>query len=240
MAKNFEIALVDRCVEITIDISRLVKNDEIYFNATELAKLFGKKPKDYLRLPSTQEYAEALADDLKVRKSHLKKIKKGKYGGTWLHHELALDFAMWLSPQFKVKLLRLTKQMLKDAAKWRIERLTAKTGYHKLTEAIEKAHNPAKFYHYANESDMLNRIVFGMTSKQCRERYGCIPRDMASAWQLDILTKMQQMNMCMIDMDTPYEERKEKLQQLFDACKAKDFMELTENDTEVIPIETAQ
>lgn len=84
---------------------RLSDRQEVMINATEMAKPFGKRPVDYLRLPSTSELIEAI-----VRKSHICQDQlvmtvKGspEYGGgTWMHEDLAIDFAQWLSVEFRL------------------------------------------------------------------------------------------------------------------------------------------
>ena len=81
------------------------KGDSVMVNATEMAKPFGKRPIDYLRLPSTNELLSAI-----VRKSHISEnqlviSKQGSAengGGTWMHEDVALDFAQWLSVDFRL------------------------------------------------------------------------------------------------------------------------------------------
>ena len=90
--------------------------DGILINATEMAKPFGKRPVDYLRLPSTNELIEAI-----VRKSH--NSKEDLYftqagspengGGTWMQEDLALDFAQWLSVDFRLWCNDRVKELLK-------------------------------------------------------------------------------------------------------------------------------
>lgn len=85
------------------DITFLSGNGDVMINATEMAKAFNKRPIDYLRLPSTNELIRA-----KVRKSHLdenqlvKTIQGGTNPGTWMHEDIALDFAQWLSVDFRL------------------------------------------------------------------------------------------------------------------------------------------
>ena len=212
--KNFEIAVVSKGVEITIDISKLIKGDVIYFNATELAKHFGKLPADYLRLDATKEYIEAFSN-YGISRNKIYYVKRGRYGGTWMHHELALNFAMWLSPTFKVKLLKFTQDKLKEAALWRANRSEAKTGFLPMTDAIQKAHDPVRFYHYSTEADLINRIVFGMSAKKFKEVNGCDPRDGASAGQLDMIKLLQISNTGLIEAGFAYDERKEMLTRIY-------------------------
>ena len=218
MAKKFELVDVGPA-NLTIDISELLKADNLWFNATEMAKCFGKRVQHYLDLDSTQEFISELIKDSKSRSGRplkLVKTRRGRYGGTWLHHELALDFAMWLSPAFKVKLLRFVKQKLKDAALWRTARSEAKTGFLPMTDAIQRAHDPVQFYHYSNEADLINRIIFGKTAKQIREQYdGASPRDIASEAELHEINRLQIINTGLIEIGMPFEERKAHLEQCF-------------------------
>lgn len=75
---------------------------ELLVNATEMAKPFGKQPKDFLKNKSTQEYITVLADRRKILSQNIVRVIHGDNGGTWLHQKLALRFAQWLSPDFAV------------------------------------------------------------------------------------------------------------------------------------------
>lgn len=81
------------------------QGQNVMVNATQMAKAFGKRPIDFLRLPSTKEFINELTD---VRKSHfddLVRTNKGgdvKLQGTWMHEDVALEFARWLSPKFAI------------------------------------------------------------------------------------------------------------------------------------------
>ena len=85
-------------------------NDCGYLNATQIAKQFDKRINNYLRSEQTQQYIEALYQNLKTRNSAMDKnqlviIQKGgnvHFSGTWLHPKLAVDFARWLDPKFAV------------------------------------------------------------------------------------------------------------------------------------------
>lgn len=78
-------------------------NSDGWINATDVAKRFGKKPAEWLRLPDTAKYMDALARHLNVGESHLfVQSSKGRSGGTWLHPKLAVSFARWLDTDFAV------------------------------------------------------------------------------------------------------------------------------------------
>lgn len=101
-------------------------NSDGWINATDIAKRYGKKPGEWIRLPDTTKYMDALARHLNVGESHLlTSAIKGRSGGTWLHPKLAVFFARWLDVDFAVwcdlhidALLRgeLTEKQIFDAA----------------------------------------------------------------------------------------------------------------------------
>lgn len=75
----------------------------IYVNATEMAKPFGKQPAGYYRNESTKEFLAALSSSMQISIDGLIETKEGgNGGGTWMHEDVALDFAQWLSPVFRV------------------------------------------------------------------------------------------------------------------------------------------
>ena len=215
--KKFEIVIIEG-VSFTVDESVLKSDEKMYLNATDMAKAFGKKPSDYLRQSSTKEYIAELKKILQVEDSRLELVRVvhgGKNHGTWMHHELALDFAMWLSPRFKAKFLRYIRQRMDEAIAWRTKRLEVRTGFAPLTEAIKKSHDDPQFYHYKNEVDLINKIVFGMIAKKYREIYGCNPRDDANEFQLKMVKLLQISNTGLIEAGFDYEQRKEMLERIF-------------------------
>ena len=89
-------------------------NGDVMINATEMAKAFGKTPKDYLRTQSAQELINALSVRLKCLTADLVKVVQGgDIQGTWLHEDVALDFAQWLSVDFKLWCNARIKELLK-------------------------------------------------------------------------------------------------------------------------------
>lgn len=223
-------------IDITVDISLLIKTEELFFNATEMAKPYDKTPKNFLRLEATEEYINALITlsgcnknfkgDLKsplsflnAEKSHINniddlvRVKKGKYGGTWLRKDLAIAFARWLNPFFGVMLDKWTIFKLKEEQSRKRSRLEAKTGYLPMTNAILRNHSPAKPYHFSNEADLINRIVLGMPAKKFREEYGVDNvREGCTAAQLQEIVRLQTINTGLVEIGMDYQERKEHLE----------------------------
>ncbi|MDL1971255.1 MAG: KilA-N domain-containing protein [Candidatus Desulfofervidaceae bacterium] len=223
MATKYEIVEIDN-KEITVDVSLLRKTREMYFNATNMAKPFGKKVNDFLRLESTKEYIEVIINEGKIKGENsrlltyesLVRIKKGRNGGTYLHNELAFEFAGWLSPIFRRNLHKWAQERIEQERDWKKKRLEAKTGYLPMTEAIMKVHSDPKFYHYSNEADMINHIVLGCTAKQYKERNNVDSvRECVSAAELAHIERLQQTNTGLIECGMPYEERKELLTKLY-------------------------
>ena len=223
MATKYEVVEIDK-KEITVDVSLLRKTEEMFFNATQIAKPFGKKVVEFLRINPTKEYIQIVLKDLNSKgdPNHLLtyedlvRIKKGRYGGTYLHNELAFEFAGWLSPIFRRNLHKWAQERLEKERNWKRKRLEAKTGYLPMTEAIMKAHSDPKFYHYSNEADLINRIVLGCTAKQYKERNNVDNvRECVSAAELAHIERLQQTNTGLIECGMPYEERKELLVTLY-------------------------
>ena len=108
------------------------------------------------------------------------KAKAGRYGGTYAHKDLAFEFGMWISPEFKIYLIK-EFQRLKDeeqqrlSSPWNVNRTLAKVNYRIHTDAIQSVIVPASVSKhqlsmiYANEADLLNVAVFGQTAKEWRD-----------------------------------------------------------------------
>jgi len=213
--------------EITVDVSMLLKEDSMFFNATEMAKSFGKEPHDFLRGEVGKEYLNAFLDVSNEENSNTEisritmedivKTKRGnKYGGTWLHNDIVLQFARWLSAHFAVRLDKWIIKRLKEEEERRRDRLAAKTGYLELSEAVMNDHDPAKGYHYSNEANMINRIVLGMDAKKFKEAHGVENlRDSLDAFQIKSIEKLQKMNTSLIDLEVEYQDRKDKLSKFY-------------------------
>lgn len=152
--------------------------------------------------------------------------KAGRYGGTYAHKDIAFEFAMWISPEFKVYLIR-EFQRLKEQEQaqigWSAKRELSKINYHIHTDAIKnnlipKEITPAQAsIIYANEADVLNVAMFGMTAKQWREANPELKgniRDYATVNELICLSNMENLNAVFIDNGMSQGERLKKLNQI--------------------------
>ena len=129
--------------------------------------------------------------------------KAGRYGGTYAHKDIAFEFAMWISPEFKVYIVKEFQRLKEEEQKqlgWSAKRELSKINYRIHTDAIKHNLIPAEITKaqssiiYANEADVLNVAMFGMTAKQWRdanpELKGNI-RDYASINELICLSNME-------------------------------------------------
>jgi len=219
MATKYEIVEIDKN-EVMVDVSLLRKTEQMFFNATKMAKPFGKKVVEFLRIKPTQEYIQIVLEDINSKgdQGHhwkyedLVKITKGRYGGTYLHNELAFEFAGWLSPIFRRNLHKWAQERIEKERSWKTKRLEAKTGFLPMTAAVMKNHDPVKFYHYSTEADLINRIVLGMSAKQYKKEHNVDNvRDAVCAAELSEINRLQIINTGLIEIGMPYAERKEHL-----------------------------
>jgi len=155
-------------------------------------------------------------------------VKKGKYGGTYAHKDIAFEFCSAISPVFKIYLIR-EFQRLKDEENerlklnWNFQRTLAKVNYKIHTDAIKEnlfppeIDNSQSTFIYASEADVLNIALFGKTAKQWREEnpdaVGNI-RDLSTIEQLVVLSNMESINAMLIHQGIHQFERLIQLNQL--------------------------
>lgn len=152
--------------------------------------------------------------------------KAGRYGGTYAHKDIAFEFAMWISPEFKIYLVLEFQRLKEEEQKqlgWTAKRELAKINYHIHTDAIRHNLIPEKLTHaqtsviYAKEADVLNVALFGMTAKQWREANSELKgnmRDYANINQLICLANMENINAVFIQEKMPQKDRLVKLNQI--------------------------
>ena len=154
--------------------------------------------------------------------------KQGRYANTFAHKNIAFEFASWISPAFKLYVIE-DYQRLKDSENnklslaWNLNREIAKLNYRIHTDAIKENLIPAeltaaqKSFVYADEADMLNVALFGMTAKEWKDKNKTAKgniRDNATINQLLVLANMENYNAIMIKQDIPQSERIVKLREL--------------------------
>ena len=154
--------------------------------------------------------------------------KAGRYGGTYAHSDIAFEFASWISPEFKLYIIKDYKRLKAEensrlSLNWNLNRELSKLNYRIHTDAIKANLIPAELtpmqisYTYASEADMLNVVLFGKTAKQWRDanpdRTGNI-RDHATIYQLLVLTNMESYNAILIQQGKSQAERMKLLHEL--------------------------
>lgn len=153
-------------------------------------------------------------------------VKKGRYGGTYAHKDIAFEFGSAISVPFKLYLIEEFQRLKEEEQKalgWTAKRELAKINYHIHTDAIKENLVPQEIdaYHrsliYANEADVLNVALFGITAKEWRDAHpdekGNI-RDYATINQLICLSNMENLNAVFINEGMPQQERLHKLNQI--------------------------
>ncbi|MBQ7411260.1 MAG: KilA-N domain-containing protein [Clostridia bacterium] len=153
--------------------------------------------------------------------------RSGNGGGTFAHKDIAFEFASWLSPEFKLYVITDYQRLKNDesnrlSTEWNIKRLVAKTNYKLHTDAIkqnlipENVSSKHQSITYANEADMLNVALFGMTAKEWKDKNpnakGNI-RDNATISQLIVLANIENLNATFIKAGLSQQERLIRLNQ---------------------------
>ncbi len=152
--------------------------------------------------------------------------KAGRYGGTYAHKDIAFEFASWVSPQFKLYLLKEFQRLKEEEQKqlgWSAKRELAKINYHIHTDAIKEHLIPPEITTlqasiiYASEADVLNMALFGKTAKQWREENPELKgnmRDYAHINELICLSNLENINAMLINENIPQSDRLIKLNQI--------------------------
>lgn len=154
------------------------------------------------------------------------KATAGRYGGTYAHKDIAFEFGMWISAEFKIYLIKEFQRLKEEEHRqlgWDIRRNLAKINYRIHTDAIKENLIPAELTRqqavtvYASEADVLNMALFGQTAKMWRDANpgskGNI-RDHANVSQLVCLSNLENLNALFINEGMPQGERLLKLNRI--------------------------
>lgn len=193
------------------------RTDNSFFCATDLLNIYNSsnegiaKPKvlsEYFRIKSTDDLCDEIKKDLNTGKNtylnnDIYTTIKGSQGGTYMHPYLFVDFAMWLSPSFKLQ-----------AIKWIYDRLIQTRhlvgdGYRDLTNAMKENLDIVDYHDYQNEANMINSFIFDGESNK---------RNLADEKQLELLDRLQKADIKLI---------KQGVRSIYDRRnKLKEFLEL--------------
>ena len=153
--------------------------------------------------------------------------KAGRYGGTFAHVDIAMEFASWISTEFKLYIIKDYQRLKSDensriSLEWNVRRILAKVNYRVQTDAIKDNLIPSeltakqKSFVYADEADVLNVALFGVTAAEWRKtnRGKDNMRDEATIEQLLVLANLENVNALYISKGMPQSERIEELNHL--------------------------
>ena len=154
--------------------------------------------------------------------------RSGRYGGTYAHYDIAFEFASWISPEFKLYIIKDYQRLKREEAErkaigWDEKRALSKLNYHIHTDAVQEylitdqLTSEEKTYTFANEADLLNVALFGKRAKEWRNDHpekakkGENIRDYASAEELIILINLENYNAEWISQGLSQQERLKRL-----------------------------
>lgn len=171
--------------------------------------------------------------------------KRGKYnGGTFAHPDIALEFASWIDPAFKLYLIKEFERLkynetYQNEVEWSVRRMLSKTNYKIHTDSIKQNIVPTlsekqKQFVYADEADVINVALFGLTAKEWKENNPNLKgniRDYTDILHLVVLSNLEVLNANMIENNISQSERLEKLN-----SSAKKELEILINDRNIIGI----
>ncbi len=170
--------------------------------------------------------------------------KAGRYGGTYAHKDIAFEFAMWISPEFKIYIVKEFQRLKTEEQRllgWSARRELSKINYRIHTDAIKQNLIPSEVTPtqasmiYANEADVLNVAMFGITAKQWRDAHPDMKgniRDYASINELICLSNMENLNAVFIGQGMTQSERLVKLNQI--AIHQMSVLESGDNDRKLL------
>ena len=188
------------------------------FNYGEFATIIAKAGLNSFKI-GVQEFAERTNAMSLVAKA-------GRYGGTYAHKDIAFEFAMWISAEFKiyiVKEFQRLKAKEQELIGWSAKRELAKINYRIHTDAIQQKLIPEEVSRaqmniiYASEADVLNVALFGMTHQQWQRKNPDLngnQRDYATINQLICISNMENINAVMINDGIPQSQRLKKLNEI--------------------------
>ena len=172
--------------------------------------------------------------------------KSGKNGGTYAHPDIAFEFASWISPEFNLYLITEFERLKQNESyqnkiDWSVRRELTKTNYKIHTDSIKENIIPnltekQKLYVYANEADILNVALFGMTAKEWKDKNPDLKgnmRDYANILQLVILSNLENINAELINQGVSQRQRLERLNEI-----AKKQFEILQDNSGIKKIES--
>ena len=208
------------------------------FNSAEFSRIKIEAPKKSFTMTPSQWCTRVNAKGITY--------SKGKYSiGTFAHSDIALVFASWIDNLFKLYLIKEFKRLkykesYQEKIEWSVRRSLSKTNYRIHTDSIKENIVPLltdkqKQFVYANEADVINVALFGMTAKEWREKNPNLDgniRDYTDILHLIVLSNLEVLNASMIENNISQSQRIEKLNET-----ARKELEILSNDKNVLGIQ---
>lgn len=200
-----------------------------WFNATAVAERFGKSPVEWLRLPSTKEYVEALERRYgKIPYVKSSRARADRGGGTWLHPKLAIRFAQWLDIDFAVWCDEQIEGLLKGTHQhydWKKLRHEAIASYKVMGQILQMTRQrlgkTCAPHHFSNEARLINWALTG--------EFGKLDREGLSPGDLDLLAKLENLDSVLLGCNATYEDRKTELERFASEQRANHAPLLSHN-----------
>ncbi len=195
-----------KALTLTFNNSPIHISHDAWFNATDMAKVFNKRPTDWLKQKETKGYIALLCKRYKVTENHFIKTQKGKgRAGTWLHRKLAIRFAQWLSAEFAIwcdevieEIISGERQQARNDTK-ASNRLMNKV----LHLTLQSEGKEARHYHYSNNVMLCYEAMTGERLK--------VDRDSLPARESKLLAEVELDNTAMTLQGMDYHQRKAAL-----------------------------
>ena len=255
--KNTEVTVIQVANEDFICITDMIKAKDGHFFVTDWLR--NRNTLEYIGIWETMHnpnfnYGEFAAIKSKSGLNNFKmsvkeltektniiclQAKAGRYGGTYAHKDIAFEFAMWISPEFKIYLIAEFQRLKQEEQKligWSAKRELTKINYHIHTDAIKEFLVPKELSRadiskiYANEADVLNMALFGIAALQWRTNNPSLEgniRDYANINQLICLSNLENLNAVFIQDEISQPARLQKLNQI--AIKQMTLLENIDN-----------
>lgn len=177
------------------------------------------KPSNWLRLDKTNALIAEYSGSSEMSIA-ISVVKGGQKQGTYVCEELVYAYASWISVKFHKLVLDTFKAAIHEEYQRKAIRENAREGYKDLSKALkEYKGEKIKWYHYANEADMINLIVLGCTAKDFRKTRNLkdneLLRDHLNKFQIETIEQLQRMDEQLINLDFNLKQRKECLEKRF-------------------------
>lgn len=205
----------------------IAMNGEMTMGTREISDLLGNNHSDIKRSADRLVEAGVIGNGQPLAEREFKTGRGNTYTEYLLNKRDSIILVAQNSPEFTARLVdrwqeletKVAELEQKKAARLEQRRAMA-VEFRPMTDAIKKAHEDPKPYHYSNECDMINRIVLGMTAAKFRNHHGidetANPRDYMTDLQAAAIVDLQRANTVLMQFDVGFKERKEKLTELFE------------------------